>query len=124
MKTTTLRLLAIGAGAMLLTSAYNRIPAVNVMTLAADHFLASLTPEQQAKATFEFKDDERLNWHFIPKERKGLPLKDMTPPQKHLAQALLSAGLSQRGYIKATSIMSLEDILRILEKDTGVRRNP
>ena len=48
----------------------------------------------------------------------------MTPPQKHLATALLSAGLSQTGYIKATTIMSLEDILRIMEKDNGVRRNP
>ena len=48
----------------------------------------------------------------------------MTPTQKHLAQALLSAGLSQRGYIKASSIMSLEDMLRIMEKDNGVRRNP
>ena len=51
-------------------------------------------------------------------------LKDMTSAQKHLANALLNAGLSQQGYIKATSIMSLEDILRILEKDNGVRRNP
>ena len=33
-----------------------------------------------------------MNWHFIPKERKGLPLLEMTPPQKALAHALLSAG--------------------------------
>jgi hypothetical protein len=48
----------------------------------------------------------------------------MTPPQKHLAHALLSAGLSQQGYIKATTIMSLEDILRVMENDSGDRRNP
>jgi hypothetical protein len=108
----------------LLTSAYYRIPSSTVMTLAAEHFLASLTPEQRVQATFPFQDDERLNWHFIPKERKGLPLLDMTPPQKALAHALLSAGLSQQGYIKAVTIMSLEDVLRMMENDDGNRRNP
>jgi hypothetical protein len=94
------------------------------MTNTAQHFLAALTPEQRAKATFGFQEDERLNWHFIPKERKGLPLLEMTPPQKALAQALLSAGLSQQGYIKAVTIMSLEDVLRMMENDDGNRRNP
>ncbi len=110
---------------ILLTSAYYRTQSVPIMVDAANAFLSSLTPEQQARAEFAFENtEERLNWHFIPRERKGLPLKDMTSAQKHLAEALLSAGLSQRGYIKASSIMSLEDILRIMEKDDGVRRNP
>jgi hypothetical protein len=119
-----LRLAALTIGAILLTSAYYRINSSTVMTLAAQHFLASLTPEQRAKAAFPFQDDERLNWHFIPKERKGLPLLEMTPPQKALAQAVLSAGLSQQGYIKAVTIMSLEDVLRIMEKDDGNHRDP
>ena len=102
----------------------HRVDSTKAMTETAKRLLASLTSEQSGKATFKFEDDERMNWHFIPKERKGLPLKDMTPPQKHLATALLSAGLSQTGFIKATTIMSLEDILRIMEKDNGVRRNP
>ena len=108
---------------ILLTAAYHQTKSAPVMADTAKTFLASLTPEQTATAKFMFKDDERMNWHFIPRERKGLALKDMTAPQKHLAHSLLSAGLSQRGYIKATTIMSLEDILRILEKDSGVRRN-
>lgn len=109
---------------VLLTSAYYRTQAVPIMVETARAFLASLAPEQTSKATFAFDAEERLNWHFIPRERKGLPLKEMTPVQKHLAQALLSAGLSQRGYIKATTIMTLEDILRVMENDSGVRRNP
>src|SRR5256884_3590590 len=119
-----LRLAALTIGAILLTSAYYRISSSTVMTQAAQHFLASLTPEQHAKAAFTFQDDERLNWHFIPRERKGLPLLDMTPPQRDLAHALLAAGLSQRGYIKAVTIMSLEDVLRILEKADPNYRNP
>jgi hypothetical protein len=65
-----------------------------------------------------------MNWHFIPKERKGVPLREMSPCQKHLASALLAAGLSQMGYIKAVTIMSLEDVLKIMENDSGENRNP
>jgi hypothetical protein len=94
------------------------------MAETARQFLNSLTPEQRANAVFRFDDDERLNWHFIPKPRKGLTLKEMSPAQRHLAHALLNAGLSQRGYVKASTIMSLEEVLRILENDTGERRDP
>jgi hypothetical protein len=98
--------------------------AVEEMVTAADHFLAALAPEQKTKAIFEIKEDERKNWHFIPKERKGLTFKEMTPPQRLLAHGLLSSGLSQRGYVKATTIMSLEQILLELEKGKGPTRDP
>lgn len=111
-------------GLVLLTSAYSRIRSVDAMTDTAKHFLASLTPAQKAKAAFRFEVEERFNWHYVPKERMGLPFREMAPFQKHLAHALLAAGLSQRGFIKASSIMSLEDVLRQLEKDDGERRNP
>ena len=98
--------------------------AASRMTECANRFLAALDANQRGKATFPFQSDERLNWHFIPKERKGLPLREMTPYQKHLASALLAAGLSQTGYIKAVTIMSLEDVLKIIENDSGEHRNP
>jgi len=91
------------------------------MAEAANNFLAALTPEQKSKAFYEFKDDQRFDWHFIPKPRKGLPLKEMTSPQRLLAHALLSSGLSQRGYMKATSIMSLEQILYEIENKSPTR---
>ena len=92
------------------------------MAEAANNFLAALTPEQKAKAVFEFTDDQRSDWHFIPKPRKGLPFQEMTSPQRLLAHALLSTGLSQRGYMKAATIMSLEQILYDLE-DKAPHRN-
>jgi hypothetical protein len=119
MKIPASRVLAIGAGAILLTAAYARIPSAGVMENAARNFLAALNPEQRAKATYKFEADERFDWHFIPKARKGLPLKEMTAYQKHLAHAMLSAGLSQQGYIKAATVMSLEDTLRIVEQGAG-----
>src|SRR5262249_19666416 len=56
--------------------------------------------------------------------RKGVALREMTPAQKHLADALLSAGLSQQGIIKAHTIMSLEQVLKENEKGKGLERDP
>lgn len=94
------------------------------MAEAAQGFLKVLTPEQRATAVYELKSPERLDWHFIPRERKGLPLKALTPAQRHLAYGLLSSGLSHRGFFKATAIMSLEQILRDVEKGSGPVRDP
>jgi hypothetical protein len=105
-------------------AAHAHDPGVLNMVQTAKAFLASLDDQQLAKATFKFADDERENWHFIPRERKGLPLREMTPTQKHLASALLSSGLSTQGYIKATEIMSLEDVLKALEQGKGPQRDP
>ena len=102
----------------------HHVHAASLMTECASRFLAALDTNQRGKATLPFDSDERLNWHFIPKERKGLPLREMTPYQKHLASALLASGLSQTGYIKAVTIMSLEDVLKLIENDSGERRNP
>lgn len=98
--------------------------AVSLMTETANRLLAALSQEQRAKATFQFDDDERMDWHYIPKERKGLTLGEMSPYQKHLATALLASGLSQTAFIKAITIMSLEDVLKTMENDSGARRNP
>lgn len=96
------------------------------MSDAAKNFLATLTAEQKTQASFEFTDAERENWHFIPRPRKGLPIKAMTQEQRLLAHALLATGLSHRGYAKAVSIMSLEAVLADLEKAKpgGPARDP
>src|SRR5438309_5837344 len=102
----------------------HRVHAAPLVTECASRFLAALDAHQRGQASFPFDIDERMNWHFIPRERKGLSLREMTPYQKHLASALLAAGLSQTGYIKAVTIMSLEDVLKIIENDSGEHRNP
>lgn len=81
----------------------------------ADALLKTLSPEQKDKVSFAFDSTERENWHFIPRERKGLSIREMTPEQRLLAHALLSTGLSDRGYLKATTIMSLEEVLYHME---------
>jgi hypothetical protein len=88
----------------------------NEMATAAHGFLATLSGEQKTKACFKFEDAERKNWHFIPRSRLGLSLKEMKPDQRLMAQALLASGLSARGYGKALGVMSLDAILAELEK--------
>src|SRR2546421_7983268 len=109
------RLLALAIGLRFFVSSAVAFSPGQEMADAANHFLAALTPEKKTKAVYEFKDEERFDWHFIPKPRKGLPFKEMTNPQQLLAHALLNSGLSQRGYMKAMTIMSLEEILYELE---------
>ena len=102
--------------------------AVNAdMASKAAAWLDSLDDRQRQEASFPFDSDERLNWHFIPRERLGLPIKQMSLTQRRLAYGLLRSGLSHEGYLKATTIMSLEGILRELEKDrpgNEARRDP
>jgi hypothetical protein len=94
------------------------------MAADAKKFLASLSPEQAATAGFEFKDAERQNWHFIPKPRKGLTLKDMSDDQRALAKGLLSTALSEKATKKALTIMSLEEVLLAMEQGKGPKRDP
>ena len=81
------------------------------MSDRARHFLASLDPEARSRATFAFDDEERFNWHFIPRERAGVSYGDFTPPQRRLADRLLATLLSREGVSKALGIMYLEQIL-------------
>jgi hypothetical protein len=94
------------------------------MAQSASRFLASLSRAQADKATIAYESLERLNWHFIPRGRKGLPIKELSPEQRALAFALIQSGLAGSGFLKATTIMSLEQILKELEKGTGPVRDP
>ena len=99
----------------------------STMATAASGLLASLTPDQRARAEFEFQSDERQRFHFIPTEmfpRSGLTIREMTDAQLAHAHDLLSAGLSQRGYLTATTVMSLETVLNALEQGRRFDRSP
>ena len=89
--------------------------AVKEMKDAAVNFLDSLDTDRRTIAAFDFGNDERLNWHFIPKDRQGLPLNKMEAEQATLAMALLATGMSRDGQVKAMTIMTLEKILQVME---------
>src|SRR5207248_8381344 len=98
--------------------------AAGAMAAAGRTFLAALTPEQRTKALLPFADEERFNWHFVPRERHGLPFKAMDAGQREKAHAFMKTGVSHTGYLKATTIISLEEILRVLEGGQGPTRDP
>lgn len=101
------------------------------MSEAAEQFLASLNDEQRKKATFEFDDPHRTGWFFTPQQdkdknytRKGVRFEELNEEQKKKALTLLKTGTSSKGYEQAATIMSLEEILRDVEKKGTMVRNP
>ena len=101
--------------------------ATDDMATAATVWLNSLNADQRKLAAYELSAEERVNWHFVPRPfegdgvRDGLSLKAMRPDQRHLAYALLATGLSHKGYLTATQIMSLEQVLHELENNAPYR---
>ena len=87
------------------------------MTDTATRFASLLSPKQRARLSFEFQTLERFNWHYIPRMRKGLALRELTADQRKAALDLLRTGLSASGYETAQQIMSLERILIDREKN-------
>lgn len=83
----------------------------DAMARAATALLSSLDATQRGKIQFTFDHEERFNWHFIPRTRLGLPLKEMSEKQRDAAFALLRTGLSAQGFTKAETIRSFEHIL-------------
>jgi hypothetical protein len=84
------------------------------MRAAASDLLASLTGARRERAQLPF-EDTRMEWAYIPGSRAGLPLSDMTAEQRRRTHALLRTVLSGPGYLKVTSIMQLEEVLRAIE---------
>jgi Protein of unknown function (DUF3500) len=103
-------------------SAHEKKDAGADMAEGASQLLRSLTPELKSQASLPFDDDERLNWHYIPRDRKGVPFKSMTPAQRRLADSLMTRGLSHSGMRKALDIMYLDQIL--FEREQRDIRDP
>lgn len=112
--------LAFSMGALFLAQRERNVTTANKMAEAAQEFLESLTPEQRKAATFEFDSKERLNWHYIPRERKGVPLRDLEGKPRQAFLKLVKTGLSKIGDEQAEKVRSLEEVLFILET-TGTR---
>jgi hypothetical protein len=85
------------------------------MAEAATIFVASLAVEQRTRALFPVESKERFNWHYVPRERKGISFKELESSQQKLAHRLIATGLSANGYSTAMAIMSLETVLKEIE---------
>lgn len=84
---------------------------IAAITDAARQWQNTLTDAQRAQSTFPYADAERLRWHWTNTSafpRNGLALRDMQPPQREAALALLRASVSEAGYKKSVDIMQLQ----------------
>ncbi|MEQ1584282.1 MAG: DUF3500 domain-containing protein [Cyclobacteriaceae bacterium] len=80
------------------------------------NFLGTLSPELRLRAQYAFDDAERFTWNFVPIKRNGLTFYDFSDRQRETAMMLLKSSLSEQGYQKATAIIALENILKVVEK--------
>ncbi len=93
------------------------------MAAAANALIAGLDKAQVEKARFAFDADQRENWGFIPRERKGIALEALDEKQVGLVRDLLKTALSDPGLEKVDAIMVLEAFLGEIEKRPDFR-NP
>jgi hypothetical protein len=82
------------------------------MAEEATRLIASLDVAQQAIALWPFpSDDERRQWFYTPTDHGGLTLAAMTQPQHRLVFRLMASALSTAGYVTASTIIGLENVL-------------
>jgi hypothetical protein len=118
-----------GLATVALVAREERTPA-DQMTSAAEQLLARLSEEQRKKAVFDFDDPHRTGWFFTPQQtqgkstRKGLRFDELKKEQREKVLELLKSGTSAAGYEQATTIISLESILRATEKKGSMVRDP
>ncbi|MBG88882.1 MAG: hypothetical protein CMO80_18540 [Verrucomicrobiales bacterium] len=120
-KQSALAILLLAAFTVLPASSSAQATVAEEMAAAANDFLDSLDDEQRKVALFELKDEERQNWHFIPKDRNGLTLKRMKTQQRQLGYALLATAMSSKGLSKALRVMTLEHVLWELSNKNPIR---
>lgn len=94
---------------------------------AANKFISTLDSAQRLRTLYPFDIDERYNFHYIPRERKGIMINDLTDAQKQAAFNLVKTCLSDDAVKKVKAIMQLDNVLKELEhrppddhyRDTG-----
>ncbi|MDX1654975.1 MAG: DUF3500 domain-containing protein [Candidatus Competibacteraceae bacterium] len=89
-------------------------PPVRRMAALATSFVETLTPGQRSRVVLPLEGDNRLDWHYFPRQRAGLHLMNMTEPQAVAAQGLLRFALSEVGWRKVEQIRQLEAVLNEL----------
>lgn len=101
-------------------AATERAQAAARVAQAAAGVLELLTPEQRSATLYAADAPQRLDWHFTPRERPGLLMKDMRPDQRAAVEALLAAALGPHGARQVAEVRALDDVLRWqVERDGG-----
>lgn len=95
------------------------------MAGACAGLLDALDDEQRTIARWPFpSDEERRLWFYTPTDHGGLPLARMDAVQQRLTFRLMSTGLSTAGYVTASTIIGLENVLDLIEGFTASWSRP
>ena len=81
--------------AQVLLAQQAQIELSEAIVAASNLFVSGLDAQQRERASFDFNDEERLNWHFIPRAREGVTLKELSPEQLLTARKLLQTLFSR-----------------------------
>jgi uncharacterized protein DUF3500 len=90
---------------------------------AALALIAATPAEARARLLQPFTDDARSDWHYTPRQRSGIPWKELGEAQRTATTSLLRTALTAPGLDKIRAVMALEIALRELET-FGSRRDP
>ena len=91
------------------------------MGKAARAWLSLLDAGQVPHARLAWSDPLRNAWHYVPRSRPGLALRDMSPPQAAAAWDLVSTLLSARGLEQARAQLMLERTLAAMTGNPSFR---
>lgn len=111
--TTRVLLLAIGLQFSAITSV-GQASYVQELKQVSIQLYNSFDKIQNISGRLAFDDTSRLIWNNLPiglRARKGTSIGNMNEDQRRLLHRVLSVSLSSQGYLKATSIMHLDDLL-------------
>jgi hypothetical protein len=90
------------------------------LRVAADAFLATLTPAQIIRTVFAVDDSEWRRWSNVDNGiyvRQGVSLREMTDDQQRAGMNLVRASLSAKGLTLAENIMKTDQTLREINGD-------
>lgn len=103
---------AFGASVLLPRSSWASTPAVAAeMARAGNAWLGLLSDSQRRAAQLAWAGRARRDWHYVPRSRPGVALRDMTSAQTAAAWDLLGTLLSARGLDQVRGQLQIEQVL-------------
>lgn len=105
------------ASALVFATIVTALPAAAQATLSdqASRFLATLSADEHAQATWPFAHSERMDIHYAPVDLDGLRHGGLDDDKHEAGEDLLALTLSARGLEKVRAIRLLERDVRALE---------
>lgn len=99
---------------LLLAGTVQQATAQDVVS-AANRFVSGLSAAQQLEVLYPFDSDERFNFHYIPRDRKGIAYGDLNDTQRSAAMALAHSCLSAAAIQRFEGLLELEKVLKTIE---------